>query len=124
VLDPIYQNKDPILASVNERKAEGAITSLVMKASVPAFFFNFKLEGEGCEAEVKGKKGATGPRASTAKGRKSEAAGGSSGKGDKDPISVSVNERKTAGSILTQVARQGPPEDLDVYKFKLAGQGA
>lgn len=45
------------------------------------------------------------------------------GKPGKDPISVSIKERKDGGSILTQLPAKGG-DMTDVYKLELKGKGA
>lgn len=56
IVDPIYKNDDPINASMKERKSEGAITSVILKAGVPAFFYEMKLKGPGCKVKGDDKK--------------------------------------------------------------------
>ena len=100
-----------------ERKAEGAITSMVLKPQSQQFYFTFKLEGTGCPIDSK----KMAKKSSKVTNGMTKAP--SSSTGGKDPISASVNDRKAAGSILALV-NQGPPDELTVFKFKLNGAGA
>ena len=42
----------------------------------------------------------------------------------KDPITQSINERKEAGSVLSQANKVKGFEEVDVFKLKLSGSGA
>ena len=50
--DPIYENKDPISASIKQRMEVGAVLSVskTIKTS-PPFFFKMELSGPGLEIE-------------------------------------------------------------------------
>jgi len=110
------------------------MNSVVAKGkTVPAFFFTFKVEGPGCPIiETKTTKksgGVTGSPRKVNRGSVSENTINSPGKSAKkgggaakDPITVSIKERKDGGSILTQIAAKGMNE-VEAFKLELVGKG-
>ena len=108
---------------MKERKSEGAITSVILKAGIPAFFYEMKLKGPGCKVKGDDKKTPntrkSQNRAADSSNKKSSSKKDMAGHQSqatigKDPISESVNERKASGSILA-LSGNGRPTDIDVY---------
>lgn len=100
-VDPIYENKDPISASMKMRKDAGSITSVVSGGGKPKFFFQLKLEGAG--AEVKGAKKPAAKSNGASGGAKTEKKKAAKDDAGGDPITASIKQRKDAGSYVTVV---------------------
>ena len=53
VVDPIYENKDPISVAFKTRKDEGGILSVKSTKPSQPFFFTLKLNGNGLKIDEK-----------------------------------------------------------------------
>lgn len=114
-VDAIYDNKDPIATSIQQR---GTITGVVQSKGGPApFTFTFKLEGQNQPViESKKKAAAASSGGAGAEGRKSIA-----GAKGPCPIASSIEERKKAGSIVS-IANGGARVNLEIFEFTVQGK--
>lgn len=51
VTDPVYRDKDPISASLNLRKGEGSVTSILHNEKRQPYFYTLELEGPGLDLD-------------------------------------------------------------------------
>lgn len=122
---------------MQQRKDGGGITAVVARKSgekQPVFFFTLKFEGP--TAQV-GKKKVETKQAAAVNTSNSISQGQSSpskkNKANgvakeapvaKDPISVSMKERKLEGSVMSVLLKKDGNEDAVVFKLELKGKGA
>jgi hypothetical protein len=120
VVDKIYENDDPITASIKQRKDAGSVAS-VLNTKKDQFWFSMKLEGDGCVIKMKAghKKNASSLGGSPKLKNSPSRAPGES----KDPISASIKQRKEGGSVLTIVKPEFYIEPFEPVVFTLKGTG-
>jgi hypothetical protein len=111
-INPIYEEKDPIKASIAKRIEAGTILSQVKGERQPDYFWELKLVGDGLQNPKKNEMVPKKKRRSVASENRSASVSPSgrkthkeafSGMSRSDPIGKAMKERSDAGNILTVV---------------------